>query len=148
MELGYFDYYVIGINILGFILFLINKWLLNHTPDKEIHSILTIVSLLGGSLGVLISILIFDHEKLNSNERKEIMMSRVFVICLSIIQIILFLILKGFIRNELTIAFWEYFGTHKILFAYLIIMPPITPYPQSVSPTNWEVSPTFNRGFL
>lgn len=32
-------------------------------------------------------------------------------------------------------------------FAYLI-MPPITPYPHSVSLTNWEVSPILSRGFF
>ena len=54
------------------------------------------------------------------------MMSRVFVTCVLIIQIILFLIIKGYIKNELTLAFWEFFGQHEFLIAYLVIINIVT----------------------
>lgn len=126
MQLSCFDYYVIGINILGFILFAINTWLYTYTPDKEIDRILTIVSFLGASLGIFISTLIFDRNALKSKQKKEIMMSRVFLWSILIIQIIIFLIIKGHIKNNITIAFWTFFAQHKIFLLYLLIINIIT----------------------
>ena len=79
-----FRNYLIIVNILGFILYLINKWLYDNTPDGQIDKILTILSLLGGSGGILLAILIFDRKP-----EKENMMSRVFIACIFIIQCIL-----------------------------------------------------------
>ena len=56
MELSRFDYYLIAINAIGFILYLVNTWLYSHTADGQIDRILTITSLLGGSLGIVIAI--------------------------------------------------------------------------------------------
>ena len=36
INLGVFDYYLILVNIIGFILFSINTWLYSNTPDKQI----------------------------------------------------------------------------------------------------------------
>ena len=44
------------------------------TADGQIDAVITVVSLLGGSLGIVISILIFDGKSEKGN-----MMSRVFV---------------------------------------------------------------------
>ena len=59
MELGRFDYYLIAVNIIGFILYLINTWLYSHTAEGQIDTVLTITSLLGGSFGIILSILLF-----------------------------------------------------------------------------------------
>lgn len=126
MQLSYFDYYVIGINVLGFILFAINTWLYTHTSDKEIDKVITIVSILGGSLGIFASILIFDRAAKNSEQRKDIMMSRVFVLCVLVIQIIIFLIIKGYIKSDITIAFWDFFSEHWIFLIYLIVINIVT----------------------
>lgn len=126
MQLSYFDYYVIGINVLGFIFFAINTWLYTHTSDKEIDKVITIVSFLGGSLGIFASILIFDRAAKNSEQRKDIMMSRVFVLCMLVIQIIIFLIIKGYIKSDITIAFWDFFNEHRIFLIYLIIINIVT----------------------
>ena len=121
MELSRFDYYLIAINAIGFILYLVNTWLYSHTADGQIDRILTITSLLGGSLGIVIAILLFDRRSVKDN-----MMSRVFVICVLIIQIIIFLMMKGHIKTDLTFAFWEFFGTHKILIVYLLAINVVT----------------------
>lgn len=115
MELSRFDYYLIAINAIGFILYLVNTWLYSHTAEGQIDRILTITSLLGGSLGIVIAILLFDRKSVKDN-----MMSRVFVICVLIIQIIIFLMVKGHIKTDLTFAFWEFFGAHKIIIVYLL----------------------------
>ena len=54
------------------------------------------------------------------------MMSRVFLICVLIIQIIAMLFIKGFHGEEINIAFWEFVGRNKILMIYLGIINVIT----------------------
>ena len=121
MNLSILDYYLIGVNILGFILYLVNTWLYSHTADKEIDTILTIASIMGASLGIVLAILLFDRKAQKGN-----MMSRVFVASVLVIQIILVLIIKGFIGTEITVAFWEFFSTHQLLLWYLVAINVIT----------------------
>lgn len=121
ISLGLFDYYLIIINVIGFILFSINAWLYSNTADKQIDAILTICSLLGGSLGIVLAILLISPKA-----RKGNMMSRVFVSCILVIQIIIFLIVKGHISNNITLAFWNFFSKNKILLVYLVIINIVT----------------------
>lgn len=116
-----FGCYLFIINILGFILFAVNTWLYSHTQDKQIDMVLNIISLLGGSLGIISGILIIDRKA-----RKNNMMSRVFVICVLIIQIIAFLMFKGMHQEKISFAFWEFFGQHKLLSIYLVIINIVT----------------------
>ena len=111
------NYYFLIVNIIGFILFGINTWLYSNTEFGQVDKFLTITALLGGSLGIIISILIFDRKAIKSN-----MMSRVFVACIFVVQIIIFLVLHGVHGEQLTFAFWEFFATHKILLIYLGII--------------------------
>ena len=74
--LSLFMTYLVIINIAGFILYLVNTLLYRMTADRQIDAVITVVSLLGGSLGIVISIFIFDRKL-----EKENMMSRVFVAC-------------------------------------------------------------------
>lgn len=67
--------YLVIINIAGFILYLVNTLLYRMTVDGQIDAVITVVSLLGGSLGIVISIFIFDRKLEKGN-----MMSRVFVL--------------------------------------------------------------------
>ena len=62
MDLGLLEYYLIVVNVIGFILFAVNTWLYSHTADSQIDVVLTITSLLGGSAGILLSILVFDRK--------------------------------------------------------------------------------------
>lgn len=121
MFMDAFGCYLVIVNILGFILFAINTWLYSRTQDKQIDVVLTIISLLGGSLGIVAGILIIDRKA-----RKENMMSRVFVVCVLIIQVIAFLMLKGMHKEKISFAFWEFFSQHKLLDIYLVIINIIT----------------------
>ncbi len=116
-----FGCYLFIINIFGFILFAVNTWLYSHTQDKQIDMVLNIISLLGGSLGIISGILIIDRKA-----RKNNMMSRVFVVCVLIIQIIVFLMFKGMHQEKISFAFWEFFGQHKLLSIYLVIINIVT----------------------
>lgn len=72
MFMGAFEYYLIGANVVGFFLYLINMWFYSHTAEGQVDKFLTILSLFGGSVGILLSILIFDRKTVKDN-----MMSRV-----------------------------------------------------------------------
>ena len=58
--------YLVTINIAGFILYLVNTLLYRMTADRQIDAVITVVSLIGGSLGIVISILIFDGKSENT----------------------------------------------------------------------------------
>ena len=113
--------YIVIINIIGFLSILVNTLLYRFTAEGQIDAVLTIVSILGGSLGIVLSILIFDRKAEKGN-----MMSRVFVFCILVIQIILFLVIRGHYADHITLAFWTFFNQHKILVAYLVIINFIT----------------------
>ena len=114
-------YYLLIVNSIGFVFYLISMWLYSHTSDGQIDSLLTITSLLGGSLGIVIAIVIFDRMP-----KKENMMSRVFVLSVLVIQIVIFLIVKGFIAKDLRFAFWTFFDKHKALLIYLVVINVVT----------------------
>lgn len=117
MKLSTFEYYLLIINVLGFILFAINTWLYSHTAEAQIDIVLTIASLLGGSAGILLSILIFDRKAKKGN-----IMSRIFVVCIFVIQIVIYLMVKGYLAENITFAFWNFFDDHKIILIYLVII--------------------------
>ena len=113
--------YLIAVNIIGFLMYFINFLLYKYTKSANIDVILTLLALAGGSLGIFAFIVLFDRKSV-----KENMMSRVFIICVLIIQIIAMLFIKGFHGEEINIAFWEFFGRNKILMIYLGIINVIT----------------------
>ena len=113
--MGTFGYYLIIINVIGFVLFAVNTWLYSNTEEGQIDKFLTITSLLGGSLGILISMLIFDRKAVKGN-----MMSRVFIACVFVIQLVILLVLHGVHGEKLTFAFWEFFEEFKIIFIYIV----------------------------
>lgn len=109
--------YLIAVNIIGFLLFALNKWLYNHTARGKIDILLMLLTLLGGSPGIVLAILLMDRKA-----EKRNMMLRVFVICVLIIQIVTGLLLNGFHGEELHFAFWKFFAAHKWFSAYLIVI--------------------------
>lgn len=115
--MGVAEKYLILINIIGFVLYLINMLLYNYTAEGNVDKLLTIISLAGGSLGILLAIVLFDRKSVKDN-----MMSRVFVICLFVIQLVGFLFLKGAHGERITFAFWEFFAEHKILIIYGVVI--------------------------
>ena len=113
MGLSHFEYYLIIINVIGFILSAINAWLYAHTADKQIDGALNVSSLLGGSVGVLIPILLF-----NRKIEKRNVMSRVFIICIFVIQILLILMIKGFLGESITFDFLTFFKNFSFIPIY------------------------------
>ena len=116
-----FEKYLVIINIIGFLMYLINMWLYSHTKEGQVDKFLTILSLAGASPGILLAIVLFDKKA-----HKGTMMSRVFVISVFIIQIILFLMWKGYMNDKITLALWEPFLKHRMLLIYFGIINFIT----------------------
>lgn len=121
MNLSSFTLYLIAINILGFILSFINSLLCKHAARFQLGKVLAVGSVLGGSLGILLFILLFDRKSV-----KENMMSRVFVLCVFVIQLLLFLVARGHFSDHITFAFWTFFAQHRLLSLYLGIMNVVT----------------------
>ena len=119
--MGNFECYLIGVNVLGFILYLINMWLYDHTEKSNVDKLLTVVSILGGSAGPLLAILLFDRKSVKQN-----MMSRVFVVCVFVIQVVLFLMYKGHHAEVLNFEVWKVFTEHKYVLIYLGIINVVT----------------------
>lgn len=121
MQLSIADYYLIVINVLGFILYIINMLLYKSTKEKHIDPVLTIVTIMAGSLGIVMAILLFDRKAVKDN-----MMSRVFVICMLVIQVIGFLFIRGHHTDTITFAFGEFLGRNKMFLFYLLAINIVT----------------------
>jgi uncharacterized membrane protein YsdA (DUF1294 family) len=117
MELGEWGNYLISINVIGFILFVVNTLLYTFTEKGQIDVLLTITSLLGGAFGIVLSMLIIDRKAVKGN-----MMSRVFVICVLVIQIVMFLYLTGNHKQDFTFEFINFFAEYKLITNYLIVV--------------------------
>jgi len=113
--------YLVAINAVGFVLFLINTLLYTYTESGQIDALLTIVSLLGGSAGIVLSIFIFDRKAVKQN-----MMSRVFVFSILVIQIILVLILRSEPGAGIITSLKLFFVNYRPLFIYLGIINVVT----------------------
>lgn len=117
LSFGVLECYLIAANIIGFILYGVNMFLYNHTASGQIDAMLTIVSLLGGSLGIVLFILLFDRKSV-----KENMMSRVFVACMLVIQVIAYLFIKSKPGQEICLAVCDFFAQHRFLVIYLLVI--------------------------
>lgn len=117
MSLGLIEYYFLGINIFGFVLAIISTLLYCYTANGQIDIILTIVATIGGSLGIVLEFLLIDRLL-----AKCVMLSRVYAICMGVIQLIIFLWLEGFHAQEINFAIVDFFEKNKILLMYLLVI--------------------------
>ena len=103
-----------SVNVLGFLL---------HTCTSvgKKNLLITILSLLGGAPGIVVSILLFDRKPEKSN-----MMPRVIAACVLVIQIVIFLMAKGHLTENVTIDFPAFFKEHKALALYLTVINLVT----------------------
>lgn len=113
--------YLIAINIIGFLIYFINFLLYKYTKSANIDVILTLLALAGGSLGIFAFIVLFDRKSVKDN-----MMSRIFLVCVLILQVIIILFIKGFHGDEINFDFLDFFGRNKILMIYMGIINVIT----------------------
>lgn len=115
--MGAVEYYVIGVNAISLMLGLINMWLYRYTKQGQIDILVTAASFMGGATGVLLLTLLFDRKIEKSNA-----MFRVFIACLCVVQVVIFLIVKGYHAEQITLNVGYFFGKHTILSGYMILI--------------------------
>lgn len=110
-----YQIYLILINILGLLFGGVSLLWKNVKIKKYTNIFLAIISLFGGTLGVLLSFFLLDRRV-----KKENAMIKIFVLCLLIVQIIFYLIFC----NSLTInfSFNNSFIKNKYILFYLILI--------------------------
>ena len=114
MNLNIFDRYLLIINIIALVIYGIKVLVYKHQTRDWFEKLCMFIVLLGGSAGILLMIILFDRKAV-----KENMMSRVFTLCMLVIQAIILLIVKGYHGDQMHIDFWDYLMQHRILLIYL-----------------------------
>ena len=114
MNLNIFDRYLLIINIIALVIYGIKVLVYKHQTRDWFEKLCMVLALLGGSAGILLMIILFDRKAV-----KENMMSRVFTLCMLVIQVILLLIVKGYHGEQMHIDFWDYLMQHRGLLIYL-----------------------------
>ena len=117
MNLNIFDRYLLIINIIALVIYGIKVLVYKHQTRDWFEKLCMFIVLLGGSAGILLMIILFDRKAV-----KENMMSRVFTLCMLVIQAILLLIVKGYHGEQMHIDFWDYLLQHRILLIYLAVV--------------------------
>ena len=117
MNLNIFDRYLLIINIIALVIYGIKVLVYKHQTRDWFEKLCMFIVLLGGSAGILLMIIFFDRKAV-----KENMMSRVFTLCMLVIQAILLLIVKGYHGDQIHIDFWDYLMQHRILLIYLAVV--------------------------
>ena len=117
MNLNIFDRYLLIINIIALVIYGIKVLVYKHQTRDWFEKLCMFIVLLGGSAGILLMIILFDRKAV-----KENMMSRVFTLCMLVIQAILLLIVKGYHGDQIHIDFWDYLMQHRILLTYLAVV--------------------------
>ena len=121
MNIGNVEIYLLAINVLGFASGAINSKVRSKKEEAKSDIVLAILSILGGAVGALISVLVFDRKAEKGN-----MLSRVIMSCLVVIDIIVYLIYKGFVARNLTFAFWSILVKYPISLIYLALINIVT----------------------
>ena len=117
MILYIFDRYFLVIIIIALVIYGIKVLVYKHQTRDWFEKLCMFIVLLGGSAGILLMIILFDRKAV-----KENMMSRVFTLCMLVIQAILLLIVKGYHGDQIHIDFWDYLMQHRILLIYLAVV--------------------------
>lgn len=112
--------YLVIINAAGFLLAAADAWMRRKT-GRQMGAVLMGISLPGGALGVLAGLILLNRRLDKSN-----MMSRVFVVCMAVLQGALLVFLKNGSRGEFTFAFWRFFSAHRLLTACLVLVNLVT----------------------
>ena len=87
MKFGIVEIYLLAINVLGFAVGAINSKVRSKKEEGKSDIALAILSILGGAIGTLISVLVFDRKAEKGN-----MLSRVIMSCLVVVDVIAYLI--------------------------------------------------------
>ncbi len=121
MTFGNLEYYLIGVNLVGFLYYLIYLSFLIKNDSNIFTNLSAIISLLGGSLGMLIAIIIRKQKA-----QKETMTSRIFILCTLVIYVLLYIIFKSGMFKDFSFSFWNLFAHNHALIIFIIAINIIT----------------------
>ena len=111
-----FGIYLVGINIIGFIFYIFYKWARSRIIKNILSFFLYLLAIAGGSLGLVLAILIFDR-----TAAKDGLSLKVFAFASLGIELVLFLLGSKDI-SSLRLNFLEFFKDHPYLLAYILII--------------------------
>lgn len=112
--------YLLIVNTIGFIFYLIYKVLRSGLIKKIVHIFLYLVAIGGGSFGMVLAILIFDRKA-----DRDGLTFKVFAVIVLFIKLILyFLINKD--MGGLNLDFIKFFSSRLYLLAYIVIINIVT----------------------
>lgn len=107
-------YYLLIVNIISFFLALIDK---KYNKKTKLFAYLTrLTCLLGGSLGLILFIILFDRKS-----NKENMMNRVFALSIFVIQVVILIFVKYYKLEDVNFRIWN-INPSEILIYYFIII--------------------------
>lgn len=115
--MGILEIYLLAINVLGFAVGAVNSRVRSNKEEGKSDIALAVFSILGGAIGAFVSTLVFDRKAEKGN-----MLSRVIMACLVVVEIIAFLIYKGFVASNLTFAFWSILMEYPVSLIYLALV--------------------------
>lgn len=114
MSFSAFDLYFIIVNLLGFAFGAVNSRVRSKKPEGKSDTVLALLSVLGGAVGCLLSVLIFDRKAEKGN-----MLSRVIMSCLSVIDCLVLLMVKGTLSGKHSFAFWDVLVKYPYALVYV-----------------------------
>ena len=122
MQLNWFQWYLIGINIVTFVLFTIDYFMYQNGSDGIQPSVIfVILTVIGGSLGATLALFVLDH---SLNKRN--IGWRIFAVSMLIIHVVLILMLYGPNKQVISDYFKSVYENNKVLIIYLLAINIIT----------------------
>lgn len=109
--------YLLIVNGIAFACCLINWLIHRHAKHASADKLFPVLALLGGTIGVIVFLLLFDRKSI-----KENMMSRVFLMCILVVQVVLCLFFQGLHGETTRYDIFEFFKMHKMFVYYLVAM--------------------------
>ena len=120
IELSYVVYYLLIVNAISFFLTAING-ALRKKSSFNIEVLLMICAFLGGSLGILISAVIFDRKI-----EKENILTRICAVCMLVIHTILILFMFVMPKGSLNFDIMGFLSGNMWLVIYLAVINAVT----------------------
>lgn len=119
MTVSFLNDYLLVVNIISFILYGSNK--MTDKRFAPLNGLLGLLTILGGAAGALFCLLLFDRKIV-----KEDLMMRVLIVCMFSIQVILLLMTKAIIFNQISFNIHPTMFNHQWMSYYLVVINVIT----------------------
>lgn len=117
MDVNALFYYLLFVNILGFLLYGLRMLTAGHAKNHGTDLLLMILALMGGSPGILLFLFFFDRKTTKDNA-----MLRVWTCCILILQSFSILMLQEMYKSGVSLDCLWLFHEHRGILIYLVII--------------------------